>query len=189
MRLPSKWIMLVAVSFFILSLGFMVLAQGSKFALRVDAGNFSAYTDKAGNVWQGEKEYVKGKGFGFVGGDYVDRGGDLKIEGTPDPKIYQTEHYSMTAFVAEVPNGQYTVRLHYAETFEDIDQVGPRVFDVSIQKKVVHSDLNVQKAAGGLQKALVQEFKGIEVADGILEIAFVAKEQNPEINGLEILAE
>jgi hypothetical protein len=189
MRSNSKWIFWFIVAFLFTSLGLLVLAQGAKFELRVDAGSFAAYTDKAGNVWQGEKDYVKGKGFGFVGGDYVDRGSDMKIEGTPDPTIYQTEHYGMTGFIAEVPNGNYTVRLHFAETYEGIDQDGPRVFDVTIQKKVVLADLNVQKAAGGAQKALVKEFKGVEAAGGLLEIGFTPKEQNPEINGIEILQE
>jgi hypothetical protein len=95
----------------------------------------------------------------------------------------------MDAFVAEVPNGKYTVRLHFAETYDNIDQDGPRVFDVTIQKKALLSDFDVQKAAGGAQKALVKEFKGVNVTDGVLEIGFVAKQQQPEINGIEILGE
>ena len=35
-------------------------AQG--FALRVNAGATSAYTDKAGNAWQADKSYNKGNG-------------------------------------------------------------------------------------------------------------------------------
>ena len=129
------------------------LAQG-KFALRVSAGDTKPYTDKAGNVWQPDKEYKKGGGYGFVSGDTVDRGSDMKIAGTADPKIYQTEHYSMDSFIAEVPNGKYTVRLHFAETYEGIDSEGPRVFDVKVGGAAVEKDLDVQKAAGAIQKAL-----------------------------------
>ncbi|RPJ81025.1 MAG: hypothetical protein EHM18_17495, partial [Acidobacteria bacterium] len=89
-------------------------AQGQKFALRVDAGALGAYKDKAGNDWQPDQYYSKGKGYGFEGGDTVDRGAETKIEGTDDPRLYQTERYSMQAFTAEVPNGTYTVRLHFA---------------------------------------------------------------------------
>ena len=164
-------------------------AQGQKYALRVNAGDSGTYKDSAGNVWQGEKTYTKGGGYGFVGGDTVDRGRETKIEGTRDPRIYQTEHYSMDAFVAEVPNGKYTVRLHFAETYENIDSDGPRVFDVKIQGKEVLKSLDVSKTAGGVQKAVIREFKGIEVTDGKLEITFVSRQQNPEINGIEILSE
>lgn len=166
----------------------LAFSAAAGFALRVNAGDSSPYTDKAGNVWSPEKSFVKGSGYGFVGGDTVDRG-EIAIEGTSDPRIHRTEHYSMDAFVAEVPNGSYTVRLHFAETYEGIDSDGPRVFDVTIQSKTVLSDFDVQKLAGGVQKAIVREFKGIAVSDGILRIGFVPKQQNPEINGIEIVAE
>jgi endoglucanase len=164
-------------------------AQGQKFILRVIAGNSSTYKDKAGNEWKADKSYIKGNGFGFVGGDTVDRGDSVTIGGTEDPKIYQTEHYAMDRFVAEVPNGTYAVRLHFAETYEDIASDGPRVFDVKIQGQTVLSGFDVAKTAGGVQKALVKEFKGIQVSDGIIDISFVANQQNPEINGIEIIGE
>jgi len=176
---------LALVSMIVLGVAF---AQ-AKYVLRVNAGDSASYTDKAGNVWKGDKEYIKGGGYGFVGGDTIDRGSSMKIEGTDDPKIYQTERYSMDRFVAEVPNGKYTVRLHFAETYDGIDTDGPRVFDVTIQGAVVLKDIDVAKTAGKVQKALIKEFKGVAVTNGILDITFVAKQQNPEINGIEILAE
>jgi endoglucanase len=165
-----------------------------KFVLRVNAGDTAKFTDHAGNVWQPDKYYTKGSGYGFVGGDSIDRGASTKIEGTTDPKtsnpkIYQTEHYSMDAFKAEVPNGKYTVRLHFAETYEDIATDGPRVFDVKIQGNAVLKDFDPAKAAGGQRKPIVKEYKGIDVTNGILEIGFEAKVQNPEINGIEIISE
>jgi hypothetical protein len=67
--------------------------------------------------------------------------------------------------------------------------VGGRVFGVTIQGKPVLNDFDVFATAGGAQKAVIRELKGIEVSDGKLEIGFVAKTQNPEINGIEILGE
>jgi hypothetical protein len=166
----------------------VTIAQ-QKFSLRVNAGDPKAYKDQAGNAWQPDKEYKKGGGYGFVGGDTIDRGADMKIAGTNDPKIYQTEHWSMDSFIAEVPNGKYTVRMHFAETYEGIDSEGPRVFDVKLQGAVVLKDFDIQKTTGGVQKALVKEFKGITVSNGMLQIDFVSKLQNPEINGIEIIAE
>jgi len=164
-------------------------AAAGKFVLRVTAGISEPYTDKAGNVWKGEKEYSKEAGFGFVGGLTVDRTENMKIEGTNDPRVYQTEHYSMTGFVADVPNGKYSVRLHFAETYDGVTSAGGRVFDVTIQGKTVLQDFDVFKEAGGAQKAVVREFKSIEVTNGKIEIGFVPKQQNPEINGIELLGE
>jgi hypothetical protein len=162
-------------------------AYAQKFVLRVNAGDVKPYTDKAGNVWQPGKYYKKGGGYGFADGDTIDRGADMKITGSNDPRIYQTEHYSMSEFTAEIPNGTYLVRLHFAETYEGIESEGPRIFDVKIQGKPVLTDFEPQKVAGGVQKALVREFKGISVTNGIFKIEFVSKQQNPEINGIEMI--
>jgi beta-galactosidase len=164
-------------------------AYQQKFVLRVNAGDPKPYTDKAGNVWQPDKTYGKGAKYGFDEGDIVDRGADVKIAGTNDPRIYQTEHYSMMKFTAEVPNGKYTVRMHFCETYDNIDVDGPRVFNVKIEGKDVLKKFEVIKAAGGMHKVLIREFKGVEVADGKLDILFDADTQNPEINGIEIIAE
>ncbi len=164
-------------------------AYQQKFVLRVNAGDPRPYTDKAGNVWQPDKNYVKGSKYGFVEGDIVDRGSDVKIANTNDPRIYQTEHYSMTSFHADVPNGKYTVRLHFAETYENIDVDGPRVFNVKIEGKDVIKKFEISKVAPGMHKPVIREFKGVEVADGKLDILFDADTQNPEINGIEIIQE
>lgn len=179
----------VIVALAVVALIAQVTIAQQKSVLRVNAGDPKPYKDRAGNVWQPDKEYKKGGGYGFVGGDTIDRGADMVIAGTNDPKIYQTEHWSMDSFIAEVPNGKYTVRMHFAETYEGIDSEGPRVYDVKLQGAVVLKDFDIQKIAGGVQKALVREFKGITVSNGILQIDFVSKLQNPEINGIEILAE
>ena len=50
-------------------------------------------------------------------------------------------------------------------------------------------DLDVFKAAGGFARPLVKDAKGVAVTDGRLNIEFVANVQNPEINGIEVLAE
>lgn len=182
------FVLLFTAALLAVALAGNVIAQG-KFVLRVNAGDAAAYTDKAGNAWQGDKLYKKGGKYGFVDGDTIDRGSTMKIEGTNDPKIYQTERYNLSSFIAEVANGKYTVRLHFAETYENIETDGPRVFNVNIQGKPALKDLNVQKEAGTVQKALIKEFKGVEVTNGLLEVKFIALEQNPEINGIEVLAE
>jgi endoglucanase len=182
------FVLTVVVSLLAIGLAGYVMAQG-KFVLRVNAGDTAAYTDKSGATWEADKLYKKGGKYGFIDGDTIDRGSTMKIQGTDDPKIFQTERYNLSSFVAEVPNGKYTVKLLFAETYENIDTDGPRVFNVNIQGKPVLKDFNVQKEAGGVQKALIKEFKGVEVTNGTLEVKFIALEQNPEINGIEVMAE
>ena len=61
------------------------------------------------------------------------------------------------------PSGAYTVRLFFAEP-EDLE-VGQRVFSVSLMGKTVLEDFGIARAAGGVRKAIVKEFSGIEVRD------------------------
>ena len=48
----------------------------------------------------------------------------MPIANTKDPSLYRTEHYDMTSFSENVPNGKYTVKLHFAETYEGITGAG-----------------------------------------------------------------
>ncbi len=82
----------------------------------------------------------------------------------------------------------YTVRLHFAEP-ENI-QPGQRVFSISIQGKEVLKDLDLVKEAGGSNRAIIREFKGIEVS-GALAIALTATPGSKPalLCGIEIISE
>jgi len=125
--------------------------------------------------------------WGYVGGKMVTRP-DAAVKNTQDKAIYLNEHYSMTAYRIPVANGAYAVKLHFAETYEGIKDVGQRVFSVAIEGKTVLSDFDVFKEAGRERfAAVVKEFQ-VEVRDGELTIEFTPKVQNPEINGIELRA-
>jgi endoglucanase len=162
--------------------------KAPKFVLRVNCAATEPYTDKAGNMWLVDQVMEEGKDWGFVDGMTVDRG-DLGITGTDAPKIYETERYSMTAYKFKVPNGKYTVRLHFAETYDGITGDGQRIFSITINEKKVLEDFDPYKEAGGFQKPVVKTIKGQTATNGELVIGFVSNIQNPEINGIEILSE
>jgi len=160
------------------------------FELRVDTGNRATYKDLNGKIWEQDREYGR-EGYGFARsyGDMVDRGWNARIYGTKEPRIYQTEHWGVERFVAEVPDGRYTVILHFAETWEGIDRQGPRVFDVKIEGQDVLTGFDILKEAGAMNTAVVREFKHIEVDDGKLEIRFIPRHENPLLSGIEIIGE
>ena len=146
-------------------------------AIRIDAGSDKEVKDSAGNLWAKDE--------GFADGETVDRGADLKIENTQTPEIYRTERYGMTKFSKEVPNGKYTIKLHFAETSSVISAAGERVFSMNVEGKEIN-DFDIFAKAGGREKAYVESVD-VEVTDGKLEITFTAKTQNPAINAIEIL--
>jgi hypothetical protein len=163
-------------------------AKGSKSILRVNCGLLEPYTDKSGNVWLADQEIAAGKEWGAVGGQTVDRG-DLAMAGTNSPRVYETERYSMDGYKFSVPNGKYTVRLHFAETYSGIVNQGERVFSVSVNGKGTLTDFDPFKDAGGFQKPVVKTIEGVTVTNGELVIGFTTNIQNPEINGIEIVSE
>ncbi len=162
--------------------------KAPKFVLRVNCAATEPYTDKAGNVWLVDQVMEEDKEWGFVDGMTVDRG-DLSITGTDTPKIYETERYSMSAYNFKVPNGKYTVRLHFAETYDGITGDGQRIFSITINEKTALEDFDPYKEAGGFQKPVVKTIKSLTITNGELVIGFVSNIQNPEINGIEILSE
>ena len=151
-------------------------AAPAKSAIRIKAGAFAAQTDADGNAWLPDQ--------GFDGGDTVDRG-SIEIAGTKSPALYRSEHYSMSAFSCKVPNGKYVVKLHFAETFEEITGPGQRVFSLNVEGHEI-KDLDVYAKAGGALRAHV-ETVNVDVADGKLDITFSSKIENPEINAIEII--
>ena len=155
----------------------MAVAQPlTKGPFRIKAGSATSLTDSAGNVWLADQ--------GFADGDTVERP-DIQIENATDPKIYQSEHYGMTSFSMPVANGKYTVKLHFAETFEGIEGPGQRVFSYSAPGHEV-KDFDIWAKTGGARRAYVDTFD-VEVTNGKLEIKFISNIENPEINGIEII--
>lgn len=145
-------------------------------AIRIRAGTTAKHTDENGVVWLADT--------GFDGGDTVDRTG-IAVANTKTPSLYTAERYSMSGFSHAVANGKYTVKLHFAETYEGIYGVGERVFDFNVEGKEFKG-FDVTAKAGGVMKAYV-ETVAVEVKDGKLDISFTSKVENPEINALEII--
>jgi hypothetical protein len=150
---------------------------GNPPAIRIKAGSDEKFVDHDGNVWLAE--------IGFEGGETIARPDDMKIENTKDPGLYRSEHYSMDSFSVKLPNGKYTVKLHFAETFDEVTEPGGRVFSFKVGDKEF-KDFDVVKKAGAPQKAYVESVD-VDVKDGMLKITFTPDVQNPEINAIEII--
>ncbi len=145
--------------------------------IRIKAGSDEKYTDSAGNEWLADE--------GFEGGETIARDPDLKIENTKDPDLYRSERYSMESFSQDLPNGKYQIRLHFAETFDEITGPGGRIFSFSVNGHEF-KDFDVAEKAGGVLRAYVEKVD-VDVTDGKLTITFTPDVQNPQINGIEII--
>lgn len=145
--------------------------------IRIDAGSDTNYVDSEGNTWLADQ--------GFADGEVTARDTDTQIANTKDPAIYCTEHYDMTSFSQNVPNGKYTVKLHFAETYEEITGAGQRVFSFNVGGQEF-KDFDVYVKAGGAERADI-ETVAVDVTNGVLNVTFTSNIQSPEINGIEII--
>jgi outer membrane protein assembly factor BamB len=88
------------------------------------------------------------------------------------------------------PPVRYTVKLHFAEPLDT--KPGERVFSVLLQGKEVLAGFDIVVAAGGPRRALVKEFRGVEVKDN-LDIALTpspaSKIKQPLLCGFQALRE
>jgi len=148
----------------------------AKSAIRIKTGITKPLTDESGTMWLADQ--------GFADGDTIERP-DIEISNTKTPSLYRAERYSMTKFSQKLPNGKYVVKLHFAETFEDINGAGQRVFSFNVEGKEF-KDFDVFVKAGAVRRAYI-ETVNVEITDGQLDITFTPKIENPEINAIEII--
>ncbi len=145
--------------------------------IRIKAGVTVPFTDADGNVWLPDQ--------GFADGETEQRDENLPIANTKNPALYRTERWGMTSFSYPLPNGKYTVKLHFAETYEELNTPGTRVFSYNVAGHEF-KDFDVFVKSGGLQHAYVESVP-VDITGGKLDITFTANVQNPEINGIEII--
>ncbi len=81
-------------------------------------------------------------------------------------------------------NEPYEVRLHFAETY--FNQVGKRVFNVTINGSPVLTNFDIFKVAGGAFIAVVQTFSHTADATGTITVAFNATVDNAAVAGLDV---
>src|SRR5664279_4688961 len=144
--------------------------------IRIKAGLSTPLTNSNGTIWLADQN--------FADGDTVERP-DAQIANTTEPAVYQSERYSMTSFSEPVPNGKYTVKLHFCETYDGITGPGQRVFSFNVQGREF-KDFDVFAKAGGAFHAYVETVI-VEVTDGKLDITFTPNVEHPQINGVEII--
>ena len=93
---------------------------------------------------------------------------------------------SVTLSTVPTPERSYTVRLYFLEP-QDL-KTGERVFDVSLQGKPVLPELDILKAAGGANRAIVREFNGVRCSTS-LQVDLTAIKGRTLLSGVEIVVE
>jgi hypothetical protein len=138
-------------------------ASAVAYRVRMNAGG-PAITDANGKVWQADS--------GYTGWTYTFSTASPITAVTGDPRLYQTERYSSDILeysFPNLPNGTYTVNLHFAEIASNCFRVGCRVFNVQVQGATVLQNLDVYAAAGGANIGIARSTSAV-VTNGTLTI-------------------
>ena len=107
----------------------------------------------------------------------------LPINGTAEEAIFQSERYNLVGYKVRVPNGNYDVKLMFAEN--NFDSSGSRVFDVYVEFEPVIFNLDIFGQVGK-NTASIKEIKNVNVSDEILDIHFADKIDYALIDGIVI---
>ncbi|XP_024019466.1 probable leucine-rich repeat receptor-like serine/threonine-protein kinase At3g14840 isoform X2 [Morus notabilis] len=104
--------------------------------------------------------------------------GNLSSLTVANPELYMNARLSpisLTYYAFCLGNGNYTVKLHFAEIMFTNDttysSLGRRLFDVYIQGKLVLKDFNIADEAGQAGKAVIKNFTAV-VTSSTLDIRF-----------------
>lgn len=176
--------------------------------MNVMLGSPRYFDDRVANVaWIPEQEYKPGS-WGFVGGTPYRRktgfgtmlGSDIDIHETDMNPIFQTQRVGIKSFKADVPDGEYSVSLYWAELDSDKQKealvynlgadaeqvlVSKRSFGISFNGTTVLENFNVARDYG-YARAVIKKFL-VTVKDGKgLTIDFHKKEGEPILNAIRI---
>ena len=154
-------------------------------AIRINAGG-PALTYQGEN-FAADQQFVGGK-------TYVNAAATIA-------PLYQSERSAAAPFqfsyAVPVPNGEYTIRLHFAEIYFGATGGGPagsgqRVFDVSLENSLVLDNFDVFAVAGA-QTPVVREYR-VTIADNTVNLFLDASAaaggvNQPKLSALEIISQ
>ncbi|XP_062096099.1 probable leucine-rich repeat receptor-like serine/threonine-protein kinase At3g14840 isoform X2 [Humulus lupulus] len=108
-------------------------------------------------------------------GDYI--ANNASVLRMNNSELYTTARISplsLTYYARCLGNGNYTVKLHFAEIVirdnKSYYSLGRRIFDVYVQGKLELKDFNIEKEAKGVDKEFIKVVKGVVVSHKTLEI-------------------
>lgn len=121
-----------------------------------------------GGGWEADANYLvpghRGTPFKFSGG------ADLSKVARPAPRdVYPTVRNQPHRYSFRVPNGAYTVRIHFTDEYDAEAKI--RSMDYTIERRKVLERFNIVAAAGGRNKAIIKEFEVSVSDDDGLQIA------------------
>ena len=145
-----------------------------------DSGTSLIRINSAGGNYNGSGGVLWSADNGFSGGGTYVTGST--VSGTSDSTLYRTERYGNFSYAFSMANGNYNVKLKFAEIYWT--SAGQRVFDVAINGQLVLDNFDILSETTRLT-ALDKSFPA-SVTNGTLTITFTTVVNNAKISAIEI---
>lgn len=144
--------------------------------IRINAGGPGVF---AGGITWGNDQF-------FTGGRARLTATTQDIANTSDDALYHSERMSLPrksfGYAVPVSNGSYVVRLHFVETHWSASN--RRVFSVNLEGQAVLRNYDIHAEVGAMSAA-VKCFE-VKVADGVLNLDFVARKGRAQVAAIEV---
>jgi Malectin domain/Ricin-type beta-trefoil lectin domain-like/beta-glucosidase 2, glycosyl-hydrolase family 116 N-term/Glycosyl-hydrolase family 116, catalytic region len=126
----------------------------------------------------------------YTGGSPYSSAATVTTTGVNNPAaqaVYQTERYGNFTYTIPnlTPGGSYTVRLHFAELYWTAS--GKRTFNVFINGMQVLGNFDIFAAAGGQNKAIVEQFTAVANSSGAIAIQYANVVDQAKSSGIEVI--
>jgi hypothetical protein len=154
-----------------------ITASASRTIYQIDCGSSSGVSPFAADRY-------------YSGGTARSVANDISTTGVTNPApvgVYKSERYGNITYTLPnlVAGAQYTVRLHFAETWWTAS--GKRKFYVTINGTTVLPNFDIYATTGARYKAMVREFTATANSSGKIEVKFVSLTDNATIEGIELI--
>lgn len=159
--------------------------------IRIDVGASQGFQDSANRIWTEDSEYdATNKVPGYVSGGTTGSNTGVSIVNTDNDTLYHTYRQGATlSYSFDVPNGNYTVKLYFAELDATINGgANRRRADISIEGSTVLSNYSPYEATGSTGKANIRVFD-TSVSDGVLNVVITrsgSSNQNPRLAAIAV---
>lgn len=144
----------------------------SRYAVNCGQGGSAFYRAKCGTLFFPDQPFQPG-GYGHVGSYRSVTRSVRKVTGTEDPLLFTTEAYDLDGYRFTVKPGVYTVRLYLKVGYRPNANPGVFVVNVDLEGNRVLNNADLFLLMNrDFHRALVREFPGIRVSDGVLDVDF-----------------
>lgn len=155
----------------------LIMSQALTFPIKINCGGPTE------SGYLPDIAFSKDTEYGFMDGTSAVYPSTLPISGTNEDAIFQSDRYNLVGYKVRVPNGNYDVKLMFAEKY--FSSSGSRKFDVYLELNPVIWNLDIFSQVGK-NAAYTKEIKNVNVSDGIIDIHLADKIDNALIDGIVI---